>query len=100
MDSDGLCSHALDAEFVALPDGFFIEIVEDFHVIRDKSEGLKDDLFQVFGSMQFFDAITYIGFEPGLLRWAGAALEDEFKTIVTDCVADEFGGFLELSHVA
>lgn len=99
MDADGLCSHALDTEFIAFPDGFFVEIVEDFHVIRDETQGLEDYVFQVFGSMQFFDSIANVRFEPRLLRGAGATLEDEFKALVPDGFANKFGSFLELRDV-
>ena len=47
MDADRGCSHELDAEFLGLSSRFFIQIVEDFHVIGDKADRLNDDALNI-----------------------------------------------------
>ena len=100
MEADGGSSDELDAEFFRLGGSFFVQIVEDFHVIGDKADGLDDHALYVGLRVKLFDAVANIGLEPGLLRRSGTALIDQFPIPVTDGLADQSGGFSELQFVA
>ena len=54
--------------------GFGVEIVDDFHMIGDKSDGSDDDFA---ARRQFLEVLADIGSDPRLRRRSAAALVDQ-----------------------
>ena len=100
VDPDRRCSKKRDSELFGFRGSFLVQVVEDLHVVGDKADGLDDHMGDLRIVVESFDSIADIGFEPGLLRWSGSALVDDFPVGVTDRFADESGGFSQLQFVA
>lgn len=97
---DGLRSDHGHPESIGSCAGFFIEIEQDFHVIRKEADGHDDDFVdtRVF---QFDEMVVDIGFEPGVLGTTTAALVDQAPVVRIDAarLGDEATGFGELFDV-
>ena len=100
VDPDRRGSKKRDSELFGFRGSFLVQVVEDLHVVGDKADGLDDHMGDLRIVVESFDSIADIGFEPGLLRWSGSALVDDFPVGVTDRFADESGGFSQLQFVA
>jgi hypothetical protein len=78
VDPDRWGAKECDTELFGFRGSFFVQVVEDFHVVGDKSDGLDDHMGDLGFVMEGFDAIADIRLEPWLLRWSGSALVDDF----------------------
>ena len=69
-------SDHVDAQLVAQPRDFHVEVIDDFHVLRQETDRHDDDVSDALG-WQLADAIADVRFEPRL-RWrTAAALEGQ-----------------------
>ena len=100
VDPDRRGAKERDSELFGFRGSFLVQVVEDFHVVGDKADGLDDHMGDLRFVVEGFDSIADIRFEPGLLRWSGSALVDDFPVGVPDRFADESCRFSQLQFVA
>lgn len=86
------------AEFRSQDAGLFVEVVHDFHVVRDEADGAEKNTVCTLG-MQVAEMVKDVRLQPGLAGRAGAGLIDEI--VITD--ASAFGhqtrGLRELGDI-
>ena len=76
MIGHNVCSDHVDAQLVAQPGDFHVQVVNDFHILRQETDRHDDDVLDALGR-QLADAIADVRFKPRL-RWrAATALEDD-----------------------
>ena len=76
MSGGSFCSDELNADLFGQLGGFEIEVVEDLHVITEKSEREEDDCFYS-RRFELAEMIENVGFEPRVLGTATAALVNQ-----------------------
>jgi hypothetical protein len=92
-----VCLHC-HADLTADVRGFHIEVVEDFHVIAQKTDRTQDHRVEPSGTFGA-QVVADVGLEPWIARAAAAALEDEDPVLAADCARNERGRGAQLRFV-
>ena len=79
----GAGANHLNRMFVAKSSGFIVKVVENFHVIRQESDGRNQYLIDA-ARLCLPQMIQNVGFQPRILRATAATLIDQFPAGLRD----------------
>jgi hypothetical protein len=77
---------------------FGIQVKQDLHVVRDKSNGHNHYVYDPL-RLNLFEIVANIGFQPGDMRGSTAALVDQLVVARSDALRYKPAGFFQLSDV-
>src|SRR5262245_31059314 len=99
VSANGGGTDHIQAELLSSQAGFFVQIVQHFHVIRDEADRNDDDVLGAARGRNLCEGSSDIRLQPRLARGATSALIDDAPVASANAGNNEPGSFAKLRFV-